>query len=306
MDSQNLFNIDLGGYLLAASYAHGFQAREIGDFNSGVMSINCKKWRDTNGLERFLTCLKERNKSNPNLASDDQTILVLAFQQEVLFLEYSWNYRLRNSELFYLNATENLDDQFEFPDVKIIHFAGPKPSYARNDQEFTKFLNSIKDYYFWKYAFTTEHNETTLGQHYIKSIFQDKKEHARIALQCKNLLIPQKEQTTRLLKGIFSGISQDLPFCLMGAGKEGAKLLRILQSTGGLQPLAICDNNPEVWRQKVLGIPIMSVDEAKEQFSDFYVFISSSKYYYEILGTLEHKVNDCRVFPKMEQYWDFL
>ncbi len=89
--------------------------------NSGVMLINCKKWRETNLSAQLLACAKEHDKVG---FGQDQPVLNYVCKDQIVFLPFYWNVQ----DTFFRDEIEIVDrkdiaachEAKNFP--KIIHY----------------------------------------------------------------------------------------------------------------------------------------------------------------------------------------
>jgi len=131
-DIGELWSTDLGGMPMGAvpepyagQAALGF---DVGDpyFNSGVLLIDLKRWREERVVERFLE-YAERNKEN--LLAHDQDVLNGVFRGRIKALSYRWNFHAPFADF---QAAELGVTQRELADFRsrpgIVHFvAREKP-----------------------------------------------------------------------------------------------------------------------------------------------------------------------------------
>ncbi|MGC1784916.1 MAG: FkbM family methyltransferase [Acidobacteriaceae bacterium] len=95
---------------------------------------------------------------------------------------------------------------------------------------------------------------------------------------------------------------------LFGAGNLGSQSLAALQ-TMGVRPIAISDNNPELWGTSIEGIPLLPPREAAERFgksAHFFVSIRNERHWYR--ETLEQltKLGCTRLSSAAPIAWRFL
>lgn len=113
-------------------------------FQSGVMLINLKRWREKYDIEEIL-----RIGCSEKIMFGDQDTMNYLCNGDVLYLDMKWNYvinhenkQLRAAQKYAISLVEEYDVASRNP--YIIHYAGDKP---------WKTLNVDKYPYFWKYAF---------------------------------------------------------------------------------------------------------------------------------------------------------
>ena len=86
-------------------------------FNSGILLIDCKKWRSQNITEQLLL-LTSKLGSEKKLKAADQDVLQKYFDGKYLHLPYVWN--INSGNILEYKRTER------FENVKVFHFSGPK------------------------------------------------------------------------------------------------------------------------------------------------------------------------------------
>jgi len=149
-DITELFEIDLGDAIVGAvldpriitfdnSWGGVLNYKDLGIagttryFNTGLLLMNTKKWREQQVTEKIIDCI-DRNKKFANYPDQYGLNVVLANQ---------W---------FELNPLWNLFCTFEHPDPYLIHFVQRKPIYQSYDNSpefkniFYKYLNQTQ----WK------------------------------------------------------------------------------------------------------------------------------------------------------------
>ncbi len=85
--------------------------------NSGVMLINCKKWRDENLVEQLLSCAANHEKVG---YGQDQPVFNYVCRDKILFLDYIWNVQ----DSFFRDKAEVRDRA----DVELCHYAKDNPA----------------------------------------------------------------------------------------------------------------------------------------------------------------------------------
>lgn len=65
-----------------------------------------------------------------------------------------------------------------------------------------------------------------------------------------------------------------LPIVLYGAGRRAATSIQFL-AANGISPVCFCDSDSERWNSRYLELPVMSIEQAREQYGDFYVYITT-------------------------------
>jgi len=118
-------------------------------FNSGVMLINLKYWRETNALQQFMDYLK--NYSD-RVVSHDQDILNVIFQDKKLLLPITYNLQegfLLKKRYFYYRDYE--DKFFEYvKDPVILHYNIHKPWQKGCDHPRKEMFWKIQAQTIWK------------------------------------------------------------------------------------------------------------------------------------------------------------
>ncbi len=95
----------------------------------------------------------------------------------------------------------------------------------------------------------------------------------------------------------FYAIRKDYPnLCFFGAGDDGETTLKLFRWLDYPLPLAFCDNRTELQGTTLEGIPIMSLEQAKEKFPDLAILITSRRYQKEIFQQLNQQMDGSRVF----------
>lgn len=134
-DLNDLFKIDLGEKAIGVVYdqkpfeIENFNRlkidKEAGYFNSGVIMINNKVWREKNYSKQLFELIE---KEKDNLEWEDQDALNMMFSDNKVL--YSLEYNLQNDMLYidnkiYWKDREQLNQAINHP--SIIHFCGNKP-----------------------------------------------------------------------------------------------------------------------------------------------------------------------------------
>ena len=120
-DINNLYSIDIDNYYLAA-IDEGVKDRQIdlnipinsNYFNSGIMLMNLKKWRDSNIINDLIVFIKLNPKK---LIACDQDALNALLYKKWLNIDKRFNY----TSLLYYNNPIKIENIF------ILHFTGLKP-----------------------------------------------------------------------------------------------------------------------------------------------------------------------------------
>ena len=144
---RELFEIDIENY-------YALVCREFlkGDyFNSGVLMINSKLWRDTNIEEVFC---EYYDKNYINYKFPDQDLLNDALKGKVKIIDKKWNFF---PVLYYKPLEISINDYMEANKKSIIHYIMYKPW----DINSTALKSIFLDYYWYYYMFTPWSNEDT-------------------------------------------------------------------------------------------------------------------------------------------------
>ena len=147
MSLRELFEIDIENY-------YALVCREFlkGDyFNSGVLMINSKLWRDTNIEEVFC---EYYDKNYINYKFPDQDLLNDALKGKVKIIDKKWNFF---PVLYYKPLEISINDYMEANKKSIIHYIMYKPW----DINSTALKSIFLDYYWYYYMFTPWSNEDT-------------------------------------------------------------------------------------------------------------------------------------------------
>lgn len=133
----NIWDINLKGFALAAiidsleCYNVNYYNRLRYSpsklyFNSGVMLVNLKYWRDNNALAQFMNYLRDYSD---RIVSHDQDILNVVFQDSKLLLPIKFNlqegFLYKKRRFYYWDFAEDFDDSINNP--VILHYTVYKP-----------------------------------------------------------------------------------------------------------------------------------------------------------------------------------
>ncbi len=164
-DIKEFYDIDIDDVLVGAvtdiwnikSNAKRLKMKSDSYFNSGVLLINCKKWREENLFEK----IKQNAIDNPDIKHGDQDTLnfVIDENKKVLskrynYLETWWNNYYKEYE-----GDDLTDYEQSAQDPLIVHFTAFKPyepksrhsrrkewwNYAKKTPYYTKLLERYKD-----------------------------------------------------------------------------------------------------------------------------------------------------------------
>lgn len=123
-DISVLWEIQLGNNYLACAEDNVPETKRLQElielpddyiyYNSGVLVLNCKKWRDDNIEEKLFEFGK---KFYDNIYIVDQDLLNLTINRDIIYFDKYWNYQVN----FSLNTNPNID----LKNIKIIHYLGP-------------------------------------------------------------------------------------------------------------------------------------------------------------------------------------
>ncbi|HEA8165091.1 TPA: hypothetical protein RXN25_001586, partial [Campylobacter coli] len=130
----DIYNLDIDNYYLAAvddAWKYGRYRQmmhiqpESRHYNSGMMVINCKKWRQENIKDKFI----EFSKNHKDVfVLADQFLINTIINKNVLYLNLEWNLQLARKEW---NEKLEFDDDNELKNAtenpKIIHYNFGKP-----------------------------------------------------------------------------------------------------------------------------------------------------------------------------------
>lgn len=153
---QELMEIDLKGKTIAAvedvfsnylSYIHllGYKTTDY-YFNSGVLLIDVKKWRNNNITQRCIEFIKNNEVIHP-----DQDALNAILHDSWIRIPNKWNF-LSNFHVQYINQTIYLMDiNKSYPDYPVIcHFTGIKPWDSRCRSPFKSEFYEYQNKTIWK------------------------------------------------------------------------------------------------------------------------------------------------------------
>jgi len=132
-DVSSLFDVDLGDSYLGAVLDRISNILSVdlgssdGYFNSGVLLINLKKWREDD-LEKVILGEVEKQVNNPNLYEQPVLNWVLQGKVKILPLEYNYHPSFEKEFIFYRVVNDgnfySMDDFNRIEVPVIIHFYG--------------------------------------------------------------------------------------------------------------------------------------------------------------------------------------
>lgn len=173
-------------------------------FNSGVLLIDLKKFRDENITQRLVSLTIEYKDI---LIYPDQDILNIFFDDNFKILDYSYNYITCHTKWIMENYPE--EASYFSDTAKIIHFAGPKPWNNSSVYLSNKFWDTLKKTtFFEKVFYNFIFSQSTIHEQLV--LTQEKKFRALIASQetkIKQLTESQKQLEQLILKLTFSQLS---------------------------------------------------------------------------------------------------
>ncbi|KEQ20858.1 glycosyltransferase [Limosilactobacillus reuteri] len=132
----DLFQTAFGGKLLLAVRDY----KQMTSFNSGVMLINNRKWKENKVMDSLIKLSEDRK-----LLNGDQTVINEFFQDQIGELDLTYNYQIGfEKEAFWSNLDQTLSYLDEVSDPKIIH-------YVTADKPFTLVSTSRLRDKWWHY-----------------------------------------------------------------------------------------------------------------------------------------------------------
>lgn len=93
----------------------------------------------------------------------------------------------------------------------------------------------------------------------------------------------------------FCNYDVKLPVILYGCGKGCATALDML-ITNGITPIAICDTDESKWGGIFHKIPVTSIQNIKNKYNDFYIFIAAPVYAREIIDYVKSFIKRERIY----------
>ncbi|HAF62581.1 MAG TPA: hypothetical protein DCK95_09695 [Anaerolineaceae bacterium] len=134
---RGLFNIDISNYFLAAAKSSNSEMNikrmELPEtasyFNSGVLLINCKKWRQQNIEQEFFKFIK--NSPLEKLRNVDQDVINGVLYDSIYPLPQNWNVETRNDIMYPDYYKEFLEDPY------INHYCSSDKPWNQNTKQDT-------------------------------------------------------------------------------------------------------------------------------------------------------------------------
>ena len=186
-DIKELYNIDLENYYLGAISEYCFIQRQkiIAErldieydnerqfFNSGVLLINSKKWREDNIIKKLFEI---QNKYNSVLEWGDQDVLIKQFYENYLILDSKFN--LLSGQIickseFSKEVEEMIDNAIKNPIIR--HFETPNKPWLTSKNFYDNNINLQNFEDFWFFAKMTDFYEI-LKFKYFSDLLESKKE----------------------------------------------------------------------------------------------------------------------------------
>lgn len=168
-DLTPLFELDLEGKDIAAVNESDMWPSAT-EFNSGVLLINTKRWRENNISELLMQVTEEHQG---NLHNGDQQILNLVFKNSYLAFHKTYNYLIGYDLTLHMGNQLDFIEDFGESLPTIIH-------YITDDKPWNHFSNSRLRELWWYYYFMDwgdiSSNRDTHPKHYF-SIINDKSKH---------------------------------------------------------------------------------------------------------------------------------
>ncbi|NQJ21706.1 glycosyltransferase family 8 protein [Streptococcus suis] len=132
-DISYLFNLDLADYPLAAVHNLAPQGFYEEGFNSGVLLINCQKWRAEQTAPKLLELTREHHLT----AYGDQGILNMHFQDAWLPLPKEYNFMVGPDQMAHFHGNWDYYQQADREPI-IVHFTAKKPWQHLNTNRYGK------------------------------------------------------------------------------------------------------------------------------------------------------------------------
>lgn len=147
---------------------------EYGYFNSGILLINLKYWREHDITEHFLNCIKT---SQDKLYYHDQDVLNIEFHQQKKELPIRYNFQTtflfkEGLRRICLKFYKQIDEAVKKP--CIIHFTEDKPWYSNTSNPMREYFDKYLSLTIWNGKPKLDQKESLRGKlshlyHYIRS-----------------------------------------------------------------------------------------------------------------------------------------
>lgn len=158
----DLFSLDLQGYAIAAVQDHDMNGL-VSTFNSGMLLIDIKKWRENNSTKRLLELTAQHHEH----VYGDQGILNMYFGNQWLHLDKEYNFMVGMDEFLHLNGNSEWykSSYYGYRVPKIIHYtAEHKPWTHLTLTRFRKL---------WWFYYGLNWNDVLLGTDIIRRSFAE-------------------------------------------------------------------------------------------------------------------------------------
>lgn len=138
---KKLYEMDLQDYLAACiqdifieklNWTHPFDLHLSPYFNSGVMLLNCHKWREENIREKLFDFAIKHSSILPY---GDQCVLNYILKDRWLGLPYDYNFQVSYNDFLRRNELEHLAIKFSEEPV-VYHFCAVDKPWQKNDIEY--------------------------------------------------------------------------------------------------------------------------------------------------------------------------
>ncbi len=101
----------------------------------------------------------------------------------------------------------------------------------------------------------------------------------------------------------FENSKQFQPLVFYGAGGGAMDALFMFQCENAAPPVAICDKDSAKWGTEIKGIPILSLQEIKNRYDGFYVFVTAPAHAHEIVPMLENEISKEKILFFTQYEW---
>lgn len=85
---------------------------------------------------------------------------------------------------------------------------------------------------------------------------------------------------------------RESPFLFFGAGISGKEFLTYFMEEHLPLPSGICDNNPKIQGQTLMGIPILSLEQAIEAYPSAKIIVTNDRYFVEITEQIKETIGE--------------